>query len=169
MKKTKKLVYCSMYLAMFYVLDVITKLVPILKMPQGGSVGLSVIAILLASYHLGVLDGILVGLMTIFLQYLTGDVYMDGYLAFLLDYILAFGIYGIASIFPNFKIGKMDVYTGCLLTGTIRWLLHALSGVVCYGSTWPASLAYNTPYMAATTIVSLILLPLIYQRLKKML
>ncbi len=167
--KTKRIVYDGMYLALFYVLDVITHMVPILKMPQGGSVGLSVIALLLCSYHMGIVDGVIVGLASIFIQFLTGDVYMDTFLAALLDYIIPFGIYGIAKLFPNFKLGPVDLYSGVLITSVIRWFSHVLSGVYAYGSGWAGSIAYNTPYMLATTAVAIVLVPLLHRSLKSLL
>ena len=160
--KTRDVVYMGMYLALFYVLDVITHMIPILKMPQGGSVGLSVIALLLASYHLGAVTGTMVCLLSILLQYLTGDMWYDGFLAFFLDYILAFGIYGVASLFPNTKY----VYWGIVITGFIRFMAHTLSGVIIYHTPWAGSIAYNGPYMLATTIVAFIVVPLIYERVK---
>ena len=52
-QKIRKIAYMGMYLALYFVLDWLTHTVPLFKMPQGGSLGLSVLALLLASYHLG--------------------------------------------------------------------------------------------------------------------
>lgn len=160
--KTRDVVYMGMYLALFYVLDVLTHMLPILDMPQGGSVGLSVIALLLASYHLGWVKGTVVCLLSILIQYLTGEMYFGGFLGFFLDYILAFGIYGIASVFP--KTGYL--YWGILITSFIRFVSHTVSGTVVYGSTWVASIAYNGPYMLVTTIVAAIIVPIVAERVK---
>jgi len=160
--KVRQITYIGMYLALFYILDYITKMIPFLDMPQGGSIGLSVIALLLASYHLGYKQGILVGLLSIFIQYLTGDVYMPSFMPFFLDYIFAFGIYGIASVFPNISV----FYSGIVITGILRFISHTVSGVYYYGSSWQASVAYNGPYMLATTLVAMVMVPMIYSRIK---
>lgn len=160
--KTKEIVKIALYLAMYYVLDVVTHMIPILKMPQGGSVGLSVIALLLASYDLGWKKGVLVCLLSVVLQFFTGDMWYEGFLSFFLDYLLAFGIYGIASVFPSSK----QLYWGIVITSFIRFVSHTVSGAICYGSSWGASIAYNGPYMLVTTIVAMILVPLIYERVK---
>lgn len=150
------------YLALYYVLDVVTHMVPILKMPQGGSVGLSVIALLLASYHLGWKKGVTVGLLSVLVQYLTGPLYFESFLGLFLDYLFAFGIYGIACLIPN----QGNLFWGVLLTNFLRFLAHTIGGVICWGSTWAASIAYNGPYMLATTIVAMIAVPVIYSRIK---
>lgn len=55
MKKltTLDLVYMAFYAALFMVLDYFTNMIPFLKMPNGGSIGVSTIALIVCSYHLG--------------------------------------------------------------------------------------------------------------------
>ena len=48
---TKDLVYMALYAALFIVLDVAVNTLGILQMPNGGSLGVSVIPLLMASYH----------------------------------------------------------------------------------------------------------------------
>lgn len=164
--KTKKIVFIAMYLALFFILDYITKIVPILQMPNGGSLGLSVVALLLASYHLGPKAGVLTGVLSVFIQYLTGAVWIAHPIQFILEYPLAFGIYGLAVLLPNTKIGKISIYWGIIVTNLLRMSFHIIAGAVYWKTTWAASVAYNAPYMLATMVLCLILVPIIDSRIK---
>lgn len=160
---TRDLVLLAMYAALFMAVELIQNQFGLFKMPQGGSLGVSSIILLLASYQLGVQKGVAISLLSILLQFLTGKMYLEtGPIGFFLDYVLAFGIYGIASLFPNIKW----FYSGVLITNTIRLVASTISGSLFYGLTlWP-SFVYNATYMIPTMIVGLIFVPLIHQRLK---
>lgn len=158
----KDLVYMALYAALFIVLDLTVNTLGILQMPNGGSLGVSVIPLLMASYHLGWQKGMMVSILSILLQYVTGPMYTPDLLGFLLDYLIAFSVYGLASLFPNYKL----LYTGVLITNLVRLLSSTLSGTLVWGlELWP-SFGYNATYMIPTTILCLILLPLIMPRLE---
>lgn len=159
--QTKDLVLMAVYAALFIVLDYASNLLP--KMPNGGSFGLGVIPLLLASYHLGWRKGIAVGLLSVPLQYMTGQIWYVDFGQFALDYIIAFGIYGIACMFPNYK----SFFTGVLITNGIRFLSSTLSGTWYFGLPFWESAAYNATYMVPTTLACLVLVPLVYARLSK--
>ncbi len=159
---TRDLVLLAMYAALFIAVELIQNQFGLFQMPQGGSLSVSSVILLLASYHLGYQKGIIISLLSILLQFLTGRMYLEtGPIGFFLDYVLAYGIYGVASLFPNFKW----FYSGVLITNTIRLLSSTLSGVLFYGLTWWPSFVYNAWYMVPTMIVGLILVPLIHKRL----
>ena len=65
---TKDLVYMALYAALFIVLDVAVNTLGILQMPNGGSHGVSVIPLLMASYHLGWQKGTVVAVLSILQQ-----------------------------------------------------------------------------------------------------
>lgn len=100
-------------------------------MPQGGTLGLGTIALLLASYHLGWQLGLITAMLSVLIQFVTGQMYILGFTQFLLDYFIAFSVYGIACLFPNWKY----FYSGVLITNLIRFLSSTISGVVFYGVT----------------------------------
>lgn len=152
----------AMYAALFLVLDYATLLIPFLQMPQGGSIGLGTIALLLASYHLGAVKGLIVAMISIPLQQLTSGLWIAGIPGLFLDYIIAFGIYGVACVFPNFGY----FYTGIIVTNFVRFVSHVLSGMICYETPFWGSVVYNGPYMLATCLVGLILVPILHKRLK---
>lgn len=145
----------AFYLALFFVLDYISNILP--SMPQGGSIGLGTIALLMASYQLGWKKGTVVSVLSVLLQFVTGRMYILGPLQFILDYLIPFGIYGIACLFPNYGW----FYSGILITNLIRFVSHTLSGVYFYETTWLASMAYQASYMIPTLIADLIFVPLL--------
>lgn len=160
---TRELVLTAMYAALFMAVELIQNYFGLLKMPNGGSLGLSSIILLLASYQLGLRKGLVVSLTSVALQFVTGQMYLGtGILGFFLDYILGFGIYGVAVAFPNFN----KFYSGVLVTNLIRFIGSTISGVLFYETPIWGSILYNSTYMIPTAIVGLILVPLINERLK---
>ena len=159
---TKDLVYMALYAALFIVLDVAVNTLGILQMPNGGSRGVSVIPLLMASYHLGWQKGTVVAVLSILLQYVTGPMYTPDLVGFLLDYFFAFSVYGLASLFPNYKW----FYSGVLVTNLVRLISSTLSGILVWETAPWASLVYNATYMIPTAILCLVLLPLVMPRIK---
>ena len=159
---TKDLVYMALYAALFIVLDVAVNTLGILQMPNGGSLGVSVIPLLMASYHLGWQKGTVVAVLSILLQYVTCPMYTPDLIGFLLDYFFAFSVYGLASLFPNYKW----FYSGVLITNLVRLISSTLSGILVWETAPWASLVYNATYMIPTTILCLVLLPLVMPRIK---
>ncbi len=159
---TKDLVYMALYAALFIVLDVAVNTLGILQMPNGGSLGVSVIPLLMASYHLGWQKGTVVAVLSILLQYVTGPMYTPDLIGFLLDYFVALSVYGLASLFPNYKW----FYSGVLITNLVRLISSTLSGILVWETAPWASLVYNATYMIPTTILCLVLLPLVMPRIK---
>ncbi len=154
---TRNIAYMAMYLALFFVLDWLSNTLPLFRMPQGGTLGIGTIALLMASYHLGWKLGTITAMLSVLLQFATGQMYILGFVQFLLDYFIAFSVYGIACLFPNFKL----FYSGILVTNAVRFLSSTISGVVFYGLTWVPSMAYQATYMIPTLILDLILVPLL--------
>lgn len=159
----RDITYMAMYLALFVVLDYMANILPLFKMPNGGTLGLGTIALLAASYQLGWQKGLVVSLLSVLMQFITGQMYLLGFVQFMLDYVIAFGIYGIACLFPNWKW----FYSGVLITNLIRFFSSTLSGVWFYETTWPASMAYQASYMVPTTILGLVVVPLLMHFLIK--
>ena len=170
-QKIRELTYMAMYLALFFVLDWVTNLIPLLQMPEGGSLGLATIPMILASYHLGWKKGVGVCLLCVLLMFMTGKVYVvqanDGFavwqiiLQFLLEYPIAFGVYGLSSLFPNVKY----FYTGVAASNLIRLVIHVVCGVIYWTTPWWGSFTYNAWYMIPTMVMDLILIPIIAERL----
>jgi thiamine transporter len=158
----KDLVLMAFYVALFMVLDTFINTLPILQMPNGGSLGLSTIALLMASYHLGWKKGLLVAVVSVFAQFVTGPMYTPNLLGFLLDYLIAFSVYGIASLFPNIKC----FYTGVLITNFVRFVCSTVSGCIVWQTALWGSITYNAYYMIPTAILGLVIIPLLYKALE---
>lgn len=169
--KTRDIVFSSMYLALYVVLDVISARIPILKMPNGGSIGLGVVVLCLASYHLKAKKGVIIALLAVVMQYLTQGLtspfYFVSFGQLMLDYVIAFGVYGISCLLPNFKIKGVPVYSGIIVTNVIRFILTTLSGVWYWETPLYASAVYNFGYIFATMLVASVVVPILYERLRK--
>lgn len=158
----KDLVLMAFYVALFMVLDTFINSLPLFQMPNGGSLGLSTLALLMASYHLGWQKGLVVSIVSVFAQFVTGPMYTPDLIGFLLDYFIAFSCYGVASLFPNFGY----FYTGVFVTNFIRFICHTISGVVVWQVSWLGSISYQCTYMIPTLILGMIVVPLLYKTLE---
>ncbi|MDF9825247.1 thiamine transporter [Breznakia sp. PF5-3] len=160
--QTRDIVLMAFYIALFMVLDYLTNMVPFLQMPNGGSLGVSTIALLMASYHLGWKKGFMVALLSVFAQFITGPMYTPDLIGFALDYLFAFSVYGLASLFPNYGL----FYTGVLITNVARFVFSTISGVIVWGLDLLPSAAYNFSYMGPTLILGLLLIPVLLKALE---
>lgn len=157
--KTRDLVYMALYAAMFVVLDLVT----IWRMPQGGSINLSSIALLLASYHLGWKKGAICGLVANGLLYVTGSMNFYGsIISLFFDYLFAYTAYGFASLFPNVKY----FYSGIVITSLIRLACSTFSGCVAWETPLWASLGYNAEYIIPVMVIDMVVVPMIFEKLK---
>ena len=165
MKKltTKTLSIMAVYCALFVILDRVSDSLNLFQMASGGKLNFGPIALLMCSYHLGWKNGLLVGITSVFLQLAIGSVKFYGIWSFLLDYLIAYSVYGLASLFPNWKY----FYSGILITSALRLLSSTLSGTLLWQTPLWASLVYNASYMIPTTICAIIVVPLLCERLKK--
>ncbi|MBQ1307378.1 MAG: energy-coupled thiamine transporter ThiT [Erysipelotrichaceae bacterium] len=165
MKKltTKTLTIMAIYCAVFVILDRISDALNLFQMANGGKLNLGPIALLMCSYHLGWKNGLLVGITSVFLQLAVGSVKFYGIWSFLLDYLIAYAVYGLASLFPDYKY----FYSGVLITSVLRLLSSTLSGTLLWETPLWASLTYNASYMIPTTLCVIVVVPLLCERLKK--
>ena len=179
MNKTRNeilsLVFMAFYVALAVTLSYINNIMPIIQMPNGGSVELMVIAIFIASYHLGWKKGVLVGL----LSWLVGIMFgLSNYFVtlpqILLDYTIPFVCLGFASLFPSIKIGRFsfsNLYTGISACMFLKYASHVLAGVYFWFPEGEAagSLAawiysawtYNLGYNLATYIAAILIVPIL--------
>ncbi|EOS61884.1 hypothetical protein C815_00364 [Firmicutes bacterium M10-2] len=157
----RDLVLMAFYVALFMVLDTFVNTLPLFQMPNGGSLGVSTIPLLMASYQLGWQKGLVVSIVSVFAQFVTGPMYTPDLVGFLLDYFIAFSVYGLACLFPNFGY----FYSGIFITNTIRFISSVLSGCLVWSTPLWASITYNATYMLPTLILGLILIPLLMKSL----
>lgn len=164
MKKlsTRTIAIMSIYCALFIVLDRVSDALNLFKMASGGKLNFSPAILLIASYHLGYKKGMFVGVVSVFLQLVIGSVSWYGPLSFMLDYMIAYSIYGLAALFPNYKY----FYSGVFITSLLRLVSSTLAGTLVWETPFWASMAYNASYMIPTTIFAIIFVPLVCERLQ---
>ncbi len=137
------------------------------RMPQGGSVTLENIPLLIFSLRWGIKAGMGAGVVAGIVQLMLGG-YVVHPVQALLDYPLAFGALGLAGSV------RRPIWVGLSLGSFLRFACHVLSGVVFFGSyapegtnVWLYSTIYNGSYMLPNLIIAFILTYLIWPRLKK--
>jgi thiamine transporter len=161
-------------IGMAVALAAILNFIPLWRMPQGGSVSLEMLPILIIALRWGASPGIMAGVVYGLVQLAFGPFIIHP-AQLVLDYPLAYMLVGLAGIFSN-KIGlkiKGSTYGWlflAVLTGGLgRFVSHFLSGVIFFAqyapegqSPWVYSAIYNVSYLLPSLLLSyLIILPLI--------
>ena len=166
-KKTnlRALTECSIMIALSTVLSI----VKLLEMPYGGSITLaSMLPVAIVAHRHGIKHGAVTALSVSLIQMLLGMKnfsYFTTWQSFVVlavfDYIVAFGVFGLAGIFKA-KIKKQStaLTVGVLLASVLRYACHVLSGATVWaGLSIPTeaaliySLSYNATYMIPETII----------------
>ena len=156
--------------ALAFVLDFIA-----FSMPQGGSVSLALIPILLMAFRRGVSAGVLTGLVVGLLQVVSGRIYIVplsftfAFTQVTLDYVVAFASVGFAglmrsSYFKHLREGNVGKMIGAIVIGVfigsaLRYIIHVIVGVWFFGEFAEGnvliySLIYNATYMLPIFLLS---------------
>jgi thiamine transporter len=147
--------------------------IKIFEAPYGGSVTAgSMIPIIVFSLRWGVKSGLLAGTAYGVMQFfLGGAIYSYHVVSILFDYVVAFGLLGLAGLFRN-SIKGVFMGTGLALLG--RFICHVIAGVVVWAAYAPEgmnpmvySLLYNGSYLLPELIITLIIVGILYKPLIK--
>ncbi len=154
--KTKVMVMCAMCVALAFVLN---KYVPLFSLPNGGSVtACSMFFIALAGLWFGPVYGVISGVVMGLLDLALGG-YMLNPVQVLLDYILGFGVLGLAGCFRNMKYG---IHIGYITGALARFLMVHISGWVFWYELAPGSFInsaiYNISYIGIEMAITLVLI-----------
>lgn len=167
MNKTRKLTTCAIMIALASVLS----LIPIVKMPLGGTLTpLSMLPIVLLSILFGLKWGLSSAFLYSVIQLVFG-ITMDGVLGWgltplalcgtiFLDYIFAFTLLGFAGAFR--QKGLLGNVLGIALVLVGRFACHFLSGGIIFdiwcewSNAWLYSLCYNGAYMLPELVLTVI-------------
>lgn len=157
-KNVKILVYCAMCIA----LATVTSMIKLFSFPTGGSITLcSMLFAMLPGFFFGPVVGIVSGVAYGVLQFIM-DPYVLTPVQAILDYVFAFGAFGLSGFFADKKNG---LRLGYLAACAGRFFFSFLSGWVFFGEyAWegwnPAaySAVYNLIYIGAEAILTLIIL-----------
>ncbi len=144
--------------------------------PNGGSIGIAMLPILVLAYRRGFLSALICGILLAFLQcfggvYAISSSWYNVLFQILLDYILAYPVVAIAGLFYKpFKNAesKKDqtkyILIGSILGGLAKFLTHFLSGCIFWanydfaGGPVLYSIVYNGAYMLPNIILSSLIL-----------
>lgn len=171
-KNTKKnvvaLVSCAVMIALAVVLD----LLPLPKWPNGGSLSVSAVPIIFLAYRYGTGWGLASGLVYSVIQIVTGWYAPPAgtlgavIVCVLLDYVLAFTVFGTADIFKKLG-GKNELVgygIGAAIPSLLRFVCSFISGWLIWDSyapegvpAWLYSLTYNAGYMIPNAIMCAVL------------
>lgn len=163
MSKTRKLTEIAVTVA----LAVVCSFIKVLEMPQGGSVALTIIPLLIIAQKRGVFVGCTAGgIYGILSAVIAGVLYHPASL--LLDYILAFGALGIAGLF---KKNTNGIILGSIAGVSCRFIFSLVSGAVLFAeyssqgqNPWIYSLIYQSTYMIPELIISIAVLILLFKK-----
>lgn len=173
-KKLQFLMEASILGALSFILDKLT----LFAMPQGGSITLSMLPIIVMAFRWGIKGGLLTGFLSGLLQLITGGAIFHWAQA-LLDYTLAYTLVGVAAVTTFWLVsgiakgnkGRMVVaiVVGSLIGGLLRFAIHVFGGIVFFGAyapegqpVWLYSLVYNASYMVPSILLCSIVASLLF-------
>ncbi|AZO95221.1 energy-coupled thiamine transporter ThiT [Iocasia frigidifontis] len=156
-------------------LSVVLNFFRLWKMPQGGSVSLEMMPILIIALRWGGFPGMLTGFIYGLAQ-LMFDAYIVHPVQLLLDYPVAYMLLGLAGFIViknrSQRLFYCTAFAGVLIGGLGRFLSHLLSGVIFFGhyapegqNVWLYSTIYNGSFILPSLIVSFIIIIPLYKAL----
>lgn len=175
--KTRRLTESAIMVALASVLA----LVKIWEMPLGGSItAASMVPIIFIGLRYGAKWGCLTSVVYAGIQMLQSfwappsKTFLAFFAVVMLDYILAFGVLGLAKVFANFF--KKNKITGAIFATiavcALRFLCHLTSGTIIWHTADPAvpdflwALMYNGTFMLPEAIISAVVIGLLMKFVK---
>ena len=161
-------------IALAAVLDLISKSLPLPRLPYGGSISLRALPILIIAFRHGTRAGVMAGGGYGVVDFLIHPVFVHP-IQLLLDYPIALGTLGCAGWVRGQRavLSRGQIVLGILLGCGLRLTAHFISGIVFFAQFAPAgqpgwqySLSYNSAYMVPETIILIVLAPLIMRRMQ---
>ncbi|NQN49838.1 energy-coupled thiamine transporter ThiT [Streptococcus suis] len=163
-------------IAIFSAIALVFDKLPLFTMPQGGSVSLVMLPILLVALRHGITTGLLTGGIVGTIQLFYGGYFLNIFQVFL-DYALSYAGIGLAGLLAPLLTKQKDLRQAALiislsglLGGSIRLLATFLSGIIFYADyatpgmpVWLYSFTYNISYILPSTIIACVLLILLYK------
>lgn len=144
----------------------------------GGSISPAMLFIFVIAFRhgtkAGLISGVAFGIISSLVGWPLGITYVVHPLQYALDYLVAFGVLGLAGLYKNGASKPLSLILGMTLGSFLRYLAHGFSGIIFFASyaielgkgVWLYSFVlYNLPYMAASYGMCL-LLGLILQKRK---
>lgn len=160
----------AILIALAITLSLISKVIPMFELPQGGSFSLSMLPIFIYGLRRGVKAGLIGGLLYGVVNLITdgmilhlGSIFFDYLIPFTLVGVLA-GLYSKKALNGHYS----SVILAVLIGSFLRYVMHGLSGVIFFSdyadgmNVWLYSfIIYNLPYMLVSTVGTLIVIILL--------
>ncbi|WP_062197811.1 energy-coupled thiamine transporter ThiT [Massilibacterium senegalense] len=161
--KTKFITEVAMMAALGIILDYLSGVFSIKLWPNGGSISIAMIPILLMGFRYGLKGGLLTGLLVGGIQLFYG--YIVHPVQALLDYPIAYMVLGLSGLFilkGSMSEGKKVLYIiiGSFIGIMLRLVAHVISGFVWFGEFAPEGtpvLEYSVVYNSSFLIPSFVL------------
>jgi thiamine transporter len=151
--------------------------VKLLELPQGGSVCIGMLPIFLYCARWGCKESFLASFAYGLLQLIFDGNYAWGPTSMLFDYVLAYGVLGVACLFRKQRGG---VFVGTVVGCVCRFIVHFISGVTIYRIYEPTevfnttftnpylySAVYNGSYVFIDMVLCLVITALLYRPLSR--
>jgi thiamine transporter len=171
---TKEFTEISIMIALTSVFEVIFSSLGITLFPNGGSVSLALLPLMVITMRLGFLRGLLAAsIYGIFQFVLPVPVFFLTPLQYLFDYIVPTMA---AVLIVALGRKKSQVYLGVVAVFAAKYLSHVIAGVIFWGeyapegfSAWSWSLYYNATYTVPSMVLSLIVVSVLLNRYPQLL
>ncbi len=176
-KSVSRIVISAMMIALATILNFIFSYIPGLQWPNGGSITIAVLPIYITGLVCGPIWGVVSGVIYGVIDMLIGSAWVYNWCSILLDYIVGFGVLGLAGVFSKqfyqkkvwggmagIALGSVlrfiaSFFSGCL----VMWDVNSngalapdfSSGTVIY------SLVYNLGYILPTMVLCMIVYAII--------
>lgn len=164
----KKLTHGALMLALSTVLYTFA----VFRLPNGGAITFgSMVPLIVYAFLYDVKWSLLVSFAFVVIQLIIGfypppsQDFLSFFILILLEYVIVFGIPGLAGVFGKLFKGKTASMVGAtVIIMVIQFICHFISGILIWNSNAPAgqpvwlySLGYNASYMVGELIISVVL------------
>lgn len=164
-------------IAIFMALAIVLDQIVLFRMPQGGSITLAMLPIIVIALRRGAAVGITAGFLTGLLNFMMGGFFVNIF-QMLLDYPLAVAVIGLAGVYSKTfqtqlaagQLNKASISASfaTLISGVAALVPHTIAGVVFYASFAPKnqsvliySLVYNATFLIPKTLITMVVLVLL--------
>ena len=164
--------------AIFVAIAVVLNMLRINVLPQGGSVNLVLVPLVVLSIRWGLGWGLMSGLVFGLIKAITGGGFAWGWQSLLLDYFVAYTVIGLAGIFFR-KSGVLAV-AALVIAGFLQYAVFWLAGGLIWAewmpdvflnqpmtNPWVYSLLYNGVHMLPNILICAVVLALLAAPLGK--
>ena len=166
----RQIVFLALNVALGIVFELIASM--FLKMPQGGTICISVLPIIFVALKIDVFYGVVCGVLIGVGQGMFTPPTFVAPIQYFLDYVFAFGVIGLSTMVIGSKHNRYLLLLGVFITMAAKYLAHVVSGVVYFaeyatGPVWIYSLVYNGTYMLPSLGIVVVVLFSIYRSLQR--